>query len=124
MSKIISYKDSEDLKLEVTLLNDTIWLSLNQISNLFDRAKSVISRHLRDIFKTEELLENSVVAKFATTALDGKTYQTEHYNLDAILSLGYRVNSKRGTKFRIWATSILKDFLNQGDIALNFSLIL
>jgi hypothetical protein len=72
MSKIISYKDSEDLKLEVTLLNDTIWLSLNQISNLFDRAKSLISRHLRNIFKTEELLENSVVAKYATTAIDGK----------------------------------------------------
>ena len=72
MSKIISYKDSEDLKLEVTLRNDTIWLSLNQISNLFGRDKSLISRHLRNIFKTEELLENSVVAKYATTAIDGK----------------------------------------------------
>ncbi|WP_165749854.1 virulence protein RhuM/Fic/DOC family protein [Cellulophaga sp. Z1A5H] len=116
MSKIISYKDTEDLKLEVTLRNDTIWLSLNQISNLFDRDKSVISRHLRNIFKTEELLENSVVAKYATTAADGKIYNVAYYNLDAILSVGYRVNSKQGTEFRIWATSILKDFLNQGDI--------
>ncbi len=80
MSKIISYKDSEDLKLEVTLRNDTIWLSLNQISNLFDRDKSVISRHLRNIFKTEELLKISVVAKYATTAADGKIYNVEYYN--------------------------------------------
>ncbi|WP_029446472.1 hypothetical protein [Cellulophaga baltica] len=72
MSKIISYKDTEDLKLEVTLRNDTIWLSLNQISNLFDRDKALISGHLRNIFKTEELLKISVVAKYATTAIDGK----------------------------------------------------
>ena len=78
MSKIINYKDSEDLKLEVTLRNDTIWLSLNQISNLFDRDKSLISRHLRNIFKTEELLENSVVAKYATTAADGKIYNVAY----------------------------------------------
>ncbi|MBA6316872.1 virulence RhuM family protein [Cellulophaga baltica] len=123
MSKIISYKDTEDLKLEVTLRNDTIWLSLNQISNLFDRDKLVISRHLRNIFKTEELLKNSVVAKYATTAADGKIYNVAYYNLDAILSVGYRVNSKQGTKFRMWATSILKDYLNQGDITLNFSII-
>ncbi|WP_405248370.1 RhuM family protein [Cellulophaga sp. Asnod2-G02] len=76
------------------------------------------------MFKTEELLKNSVVAKYATTAADGKIYNVEYYNLDAILSVGYRVNSKQGTKFRIWATSILRDFLNQGDITLNFSLIL
>ena len=124
MSKVISYKDMEDLKLEVTLRNDTIWLSLNQISNLFDKGKSLIYRHLRNIFKTEELLKNSVVAKYATTAADGKIYNVSYYNLGAILSVGYRVNSKQGTKFRIWATSILKDFLNQGDITLNFSFIL
>ncbi|WP_226989971.1 RhuM family protein [Cellulophaga baltica] len=75
------------------------------------------------MFKTEELLENSVVAKYATTAADGKIYNVEYYKLDAILSVGYRVNSKRGTKFRIWATSILKYFLNQGDITLNFFII-
>jgi hypothetical protein len=86
--------------------NETFWLSLNQISTLFDRDKSVISRHLNNIFKNNELNRSSVVAFFATTAADGKTYNVEHFNLDAILSVGYRVNSKRGTRFRLWANHL------------------
>ena len=89
-------------------------MSLNQIAALFDRNKSVISRHLNNIFKSGELQRDAVVAKKATTAADGKTYQVEYFNLDAIISVGYRVNSIRGTHFRIWATSVLKDHLIQG----------
>jgi prophage maintenance system killer protein len=100
--------------LEVKLEAETVWLNLNQMSGLFDRDKSVISRHLRNIFKTGELDRDSVVAFFATTAADGKTYQVEYYSLDAIISVGYRVNSKRGTQFRIWATNVLKNHLLRG----------
>ncbi len=99
---------------EVKLKGETVWLSLNQMVQLFDRDKSVISRHLLNVFQDKELSRKSVVAKFATTAADGKTYQVEYYNLDAIISVGYRVNSKRGTQFRIWATKILKQYLVQG----------
>jgi hypothetical protein len=87
---------------------------LDQISQLFDRDKSVISRHFRNIFKDAELDRNSVVAKNATTATDGKTYIVEYYNLDAILSVGYRVNSNKATQFRIWATGILREYLIKG----------
>lgn len=101
-------------QIEVQFEKDTVWLNLNQISELFARDKSVISRHLSKIFKEEELDKNSVVAKYATTALDGKTYQVEYYNLDAILSVGYRVNSKQGTQFRIWSSQRLKEYLLDG----------
>ncbi len=101
-------------ELEVSLRGETLWLNLQQIADLFDRDKSVISRHLSNIFNTKELNRRSAVAKKATTALDGKTYQVEYYSLDAILSVGYRVNSKRGTQFRIWATQVLKDHLLRG----------
>jgi hypothetical protein len=94
--------------------NETFWLSIKQIGDLFDRVQSVISRHLKNIFKDNELEKNSVFAFFATTALDGKTYHVEHFNLDAILSVGYRVNSKRGTQFRVWASKVLKDNLMKG----------
>ena len=100
--------------IDVQLKDETVWLTLNQIAELFGRDKSVISRHLRNIFKSEELERSAVVAKNATTAADGKTYQVDYYNLDAILSVGYRVNSKRGTQFRIWATTVLKQHLVQG----------
>ena len=90
--------------LEVRLEQESVWLSLNQIAALFERDKSVISRHLGNVFREGELDRQAVVAFFATTAADGKTYQVEYFNLDAILSVGYRVNSKRGTQFRIWAT--------------------
>lgn len=114
-NEIIIYQaDSHSERIEVTLENETVWLSLNQIATLFDRDKSVISKHLKNIFKEEELIKNSVVAFFAITASDGKTYQVEHYNLDAILSLGYRVNSKRGTQFRKWASQRLTDYLLKG----------
>jgi prophage maintenance system killer protein len=99
---------------EVNLKKDTVWLNLNQISKLFKRDKSVISRHIKNIFNTEELNRKSVVAKFATTATDGKVYQVDYHNLDLIISVGYRVNSKRGTQFRIWATNVLKDYLVKG----------
>lgn len=99
---------------EVNLKKDTVWLNLNQISELFNRDKSVISRHTKNIFDTEELNRKAVVAKFATTATDGKVYQVDYYNLDLIISVGYRVNSKRGTQFRIWATHVLKEHLIKG----------
>ena len=98
----------------MSLGHDTVWLSLSQLTELFEVDKSGISRHLKKIFATGELVKDSVVAKNATTAADGKTYQVDYYNLDAIISVGYRVNSMRGTQFRIWATNILKDYLIQG----------
>jgi hypothetical protein len=114
-NEIIIYQaDSHSERIEVTLENETVWLSLTQIATVFDRDKSVISKHLKNIFKEEELIKNSVVAFFAITATDGKTYQVEHYNLDAILSIGYRVNSKRGTQFRKWASQRLTDYLLKG----------
>jgi prophage maintenance system killer protein len=102
------------IRLDVRLERETVWLSLGQMAELFGRDKSVISRHLRNIFETGELDRRAVVAKNATTAADGKTYQVEYFDLDAILSVGYRVNSKRGTQFRIWATRTLRDHLVQG----------
>jgi prophage maintenance system killer protein len=111
---VIYQADDGSSSLEVRLYDDSIWMSLNQIAALFDRNKSVISRHLHNIFKSGELRRSSVVAKNATTAADGKTYQVDYFNLDAIISVGYRVNSIRGTHFRIWATSVLKDHLIQG----------
>jgi hypothetical protein len=100
--------------LDVRLEGETLWLNLNQMASLFERDKSVISRHLGNIFKTSELERSSVVAFFATTAADGKTYSVEYFNLDAIISVGYRVNSKRGSQFRIWATNVLRDHLVHG----------
>jgi len=100
--------------LDVQLQEETVWLSLTQMAALFERDKSVISRHLRNIFREGELTRGAVVAKNATTAPDGKTYQVEYFNLDGIISVGYRVNSKRGTQFRIWATSVLKEYLIKG----------
>ena len=114
-SQVVIYKaPGGSVSLKVKLRGETVWLSLNQMAQLFDRDKSVISRHLRNVFKEKELERNSVVAFFATTAADGKTYKVEYFNLDAILSVGYRVNSKRGTQFRIWATSVLRDYLLRG----------
>ena len=116
-NEIILYQSDELLEhIEVRLdeENETFWLALNQIAHLFERDKSVISRHLKNIFKDNELDRDSVVAFFATTAADGKSYKVEHFNLDAILSVGYRVNSKRGTQFRVWASKVLKDYLMKG----------
>ena len=115
MNGIEIYKSiTGETQVEVRFEHDTVWLNLNQIALLFGRDKSVISRHLSAVFRNNELDRHSVVAKNATTALDGKTYQVDFYNLDAILSVGYRVNSKQGTQFRIWATQRLRDYLVEG----------
>jgi prophage maintenance system killer protein len=106
--------ESDSGTIEVQLEQETLWLSLQQITDLFGRDKSVISRHLKNIFTTNELERDSVVAKKATTAADGKTYQVEYFNLDAVISVGYRVNSLQGTRFRQWATARLKEHLLQG----------
>ncbi len=92
----------------------TVWLSLSRLTELFERDKSVISRHIANILGEAELVRDSVVAKFATTAADGKTYRVDHYNLDMILAVGYRVRSPRGIQFRRWATTTLKDYLLKG----------
>jgi hypothetical protein len=101
-------------RLQVWLEGETVWLSLNQMVDLFQRDKSVISRHIKNIFEEGELVRDSVVAESATTAADGKTYQVEFYNLDVIISVGYRVKSKRGTQFRIWATQRLREYIVKG----------
>lgn len=113
--KIVIYKSTNGrASVDIKLLDDTLWLSINQIAELFERDKSVIAKHLRKIFKDAELSRDSVVAKFATTASDGKVYNVDYYNLDAIISVGYKINSKRGTEFRKWASQILKDHLIKG----------
>lgn len=111
---IVIYKAPEGPVLQVKLQDETVWLSLQQIADLFGRDKSVVSRHIKKVFKTAELTQKSVVANFATTAADGKIYQVDYYNLDMIISIGYRVNSKRATQFRIWATQKLSDYIIKG----------
>lgn len=101
-------------KVEVIFDNDTVWLSLDQIAELFQRNKSTISRHIKNIFSEGELKRDSVVANFATTGADGKRYHVDFYNLDVIISVGYRVKSLRGTQFRIWAINILKEYMKKG----------
>ena len=114
MSEIKIYQVNGNTEISVSIDKDTVWLSLNQITELFDRDKSVISRHISNIFRERELDRNSVVAKNATTASDGKTYLVDFYNLDVIISIGYRVNSLRGTQFRIWANKVLREYLIKG----------
>lgn len=111
---------SEDgkIKIDVKFENETVWLSLDQMATLFGRDKSTISRHVKNIFEEGELQLSSVVANFATTATDGKKYQVDYYNLDVIISVGYRVKSQQGTLFRIWATQRLKEYIIKG-FALN-----
>ena len=115
--EIVIYQTEDgQTSLEVSLVEDTVWLSLNYMVALFDRDKSVISRHIKNIFREGKLDKRSVVAKYATTASDGKTYQVEYFNLDVIISVGYRVKSQRGTQFRIWASIITiprQESLNQ-----------
>ena len=114
-SSIIMYTPEDGLtKIETTFDEDTVWLSLDQMAELFQKDKSTISRHIKNIFEEGELQRNSVVANFATTASDGKTYQVDYYNLDVIISVGYRVKSRRGTQFRIWAMGILKEYMKKG----------
>ncbi len=114
-SNLLMYTTEDGLtKIEATFVNDTVWLSIEQMAELFQRDRSVIGKHIRNIFKEGELKKESVWAKFAHTADDGKTYQVDYYNLDVIISVGYRVKSLRGTQFRIWATSILKEYMQKG----------
>lgn len=114
-AKIIIYKTpGGNSVLDVTLENDTIWLTQKQIAELFDIQRPAITKHLSNIFKTKELEEESVCSILEHTARDGKVYKTRYYNLDAILSIGYRVNSKNATQFRIWANQVLKEYLSQG----------
>ena len=110
-NEIIIFKN-QDVKLEVNMKDETVWLSLDQMAKLFCRDKSVVSRHIRNAINEE--LNNSVVANFATTANDDKTYQVKYYNLDVIISVGYRVKSKNGVIFRKWATKVLKDYMIKG----------
>ena len=110
---LYSTDDGRD-RIELRAQEGTVWLSLNRMADLFERDKSVISRHIENIFEDKELSDVSVVANFATTAADGKTYQVDHYNLDVILAVGYRVKSPRGVQFRRWATTTLKEYLIKG----------
>jgi prophage maintenance system killer protein len=114
-SKIEIYQSQNgSIEFKGDIQHETIWASLNQIAELFNRDKSVISRHIKNITNSEELDKDSVVAKIATTAKDGKTYQVDYFNLDMIISIGYRVDSKEATTFRKWATSVLKTYLTNG----------
>lgn len=114
-ANIIMYTTEDGLtKIEVSFDDETVWLSADQMAELFQRDKSTISRHIKNIFLEGELNREAVVANYATTASDGKTYQVVYYNLDVIISVGYRVKSHRGTQFRIWATNILKEYMIKG----------
>lgn len=119
--EIILYQPDEIIKLEVHLKNETVWLSIEEMSQLFGRDISVIGKHIRNIFKEEELVKDSVWAKFAYTAADGKTYQVDYYNLDVIISVGYRVKSKQGTRFRQWANQVLKEYMLKGHVINSYS---
>ena len=111
---VIYQTEDGETKIDVRFVDETVWLSLDQLSVLFERNKSTISRHLKNIFEEGELERDSVVAKTATTAADGKTYRVDYYNLDAIISLGYRVQSRIATQFRRWATERLKEYMIKG----------
>lgn len=122
-NQIIIYQTEDGLtKIDVTLENETVWLNQAQMAELFQTTKQNISYHINNCFKEGELNENSVVKDFLTTAADGKPYNTHYYNLDVIISVGYRVKSLRGTQFRIWANSILKEYLIKG-FAMNDDLL-
>ncbi len=112
--EIILYQPNESLKLEVQIENETVWLTQQQMAELFQTSKQNVSLHVNNIFKEEELPQISVVKESLTTASDGKKYKTKYYNLDVIISVGYRVKSQRGTQFRIWATKTLKEHLLRG----------
>ncbi|MDD3182966.1 MAG: virulence RhuM family protein [Alphaproteobacteria bacterium] len=113
--EILLYQTEDgETRIEAHMVNESVWLSLSQMAELFQRDKSVISRHVSNVFEDGELSKDSVVANYATTAADGKTYQVDYYNLDVIISVGYRVKSHRGTQFRIWATQRLREYLIKG----------
>lgn len=122
-NEIIIYQTQDgQTKIDVRIENETVWLTQNQMAELFQTTKQNISLHIKNIFEEAELFENSVVKDYLTTATDGKNYKTKHYNLDVIISVGYRVKSLRGTQFRIWATQVLKEYMRKG-FALNDDLL-
>ena len=112
--EIVLYQPDENVSLEVKLMSDTVWLSIDQMAQLFGRDRSVIGKHVRSVFSEGELTKESVWANFAYTAADGKTYMVDFYNLDMIISVGYRVKSKQGVVFRQWANGVLKEYLLRG----------
>ena len=123
MNEILLYKtDNAEVKVEILLQNENLWLTQAKMAELFDVQKAAISKHLKNIFADGELQESSVVSKMETTASDGKNYQTNIYNLDAIIAVGYRINSKKATMFRIWATQVLKEYIIKG-FAMNDELL-
>ena len=111
---LIFTSQSGEESIEVKVFEESVWLTQNMIAELFGKGRSTITEHLKNIFESEELNEDSVCREFRHTANDGKNYKTKYYNLDAIISVGYRVNSKRATQFRQWATSVLKEFAIKG----------
>lgn len=114
-NKIVIYEaDNGTIELRADIETDTVWATQDQIAKVFDTTKQNIGQHLKNVFFERELDENSVVKDFFTTAADGKRYKVKCYNLDAIIAVGYRVNSKKATQFRIWATGILREYLKQG----------
>jgi hypothetical protein len=114
-NQIVIYRTNNGKsEISVSLDKNTVWLTQEQMSELFSTERTVITKHLGNVFKSGELDRKSVCAKFAHTAGDGKSYQTQFNNLDAIISVGYRVNSKRGTQFRIWTTNVLKEHIVKG----------
>lgn len=117
--EILIYQNQEgNIKIDVRLEEETVWLTQAQLCDLFQKSKATISEHIKNVFEEGELIENAVVRKFRTTAADGKNYDTNFYNLDIIISVGYRVKSIQGTQFRIWATQRLKEYIVKG-FALN-----
>jgi hypothetical protein len=114
-SDFILYTSQDgEVRVDVFIHNESVWLTQKAMQDLFDRSKSTVSEHISNVFKEGELVENQVVRKFRTTADDGKDYEVSYYNLDVIISVGYRIKSKRGTQFRIWATKTLKEFIIKG----------
>lgn len=113
--EILFYKtDNGDVRIEIFLYQENLWLTQAKMAELFDVHKAAVSKHLKNIFESGELMEESVVSKMETTAADGKRYNTNYYNLDAIIAVGYRVNSRKATMFRIWANRVLKEFIIKG----------
>jgi len=115
LGEIVLYQSDDGMTtLDVRLKDETVWLTQKQIASLFNTERSVVTKHINNVFRTDELSREAVCAKFAHTATDGKVYQTSHYNLDVIIAVGYRINARRGTQFRIWATGVLKEHLVRG----------
>lgn len=118
-NKFLIYKnDSDEIIVDAIFKDETLWVTQKTMSEIFDIDRTVVTKHLKNIFEQEELVKERVCAKIAHAAADGKKYNTDFYNLDAIISVGYRVNSKKATEFRIWATKILKEYMTKG-FALN-----